>query len=239
MGVSIVAMLIAVSGAAVAATSGQNGDKLIAKGTLSGNRLRNHTVSATQLNFAHLGVVPQAHRARVADSATSAGHAASADNATHATNAEQLGGVGAAGYLSSGAVRRFGPVVVADGGSPTVLRIPPFTVSATCALAAFTGLAADSSSITLGSTEAHSAADAVVSTNLANAITRAGSSDFTGSVVIGGASTSSVNTPNVAESSGMAATPSGKQISFELYGGTNALGHAGECVFGGTVVLDS
>jgi hypothetical protein len=47
--VALIALVVAMSGTAVAATTLVNGDKLIAKHTLSGNRLRNHTVTAQQI----------------------------------------------------------------------------------------------------------------------------------------------------------------------------------------------
>jgi hypothetical protein len=48
--IALVAVVCAMSGTAVAASGAlQNGDKLIAKHTLSGNRLRNGTLTASQL----------------------------------------------------------------------------------------------------------------------------------------------------------------------------------------------
>ena len=44
------ALVFAVSGSALAASSLVNGDGLIKKHSLSGNRLRNHTITATQVN---------------------------------------------------------------------------------------------------------------------------------------------------------------------------------------------
>jgi hypothetical protein len=81
MVVAILALVVAASGTAVAASKLVNGDSLIRKGTLSGNRLRRHTLTGNQINLRRLGKVPSA---RHADRATSA---ALATNATHATNA--------------------------------------------------------------------------------------------------------------------------------------------------------
>src|SRR5947209_14701433 len=58
MAVAIVALFVAASGAAVAASNLTNGDKLIAPNSLSGNRLRGHTLTAKQVNLGKLGVVP-------------------------------------------------------------------------------------------------------------------------------------------------------------------------------------
>ena len=80
MVVAIIALVVAVSGTAVAATKMVNGDKVIIKGTLSGNRLREqtltgaqikphsltaaqiraHTLTATQINLNKLGKVNSA-----------------------------------------------------------------------------------------------------------------------------------------------------------------------------------
>src|SRR5437764_730885 len=88
MVVAIIALVVAASGSAVAATEVVkivNGDKLIAKGTLSGNRLRPHTIGGTQIrghaltakqiNLKKLGKVPSA---ATADRATTAAVATSA-----------------------------------------------------------------------------------------------------------------------------------------------------------------
>src|SRR6478672_1007122 len=97
--VAILALVVALGGTAFAGPVAKvarliSGDKTIKKGSLSGNRLRKHTITATQLNMAKLGTVPSATRAKSADSAThatgadSSGHATTADNATHATSAD-------------------------------------------------------------------------------------------------------------------------------------------------------
>ena len=78
MVVAVTALVVAASGTAVAATNLTNGDSLIAKHTLSGNRLRNNTVTGQQIKVSSLGTVPSATHASTADTAT---------NATNATNA--------------------------------------------------------------------------------------------------------------------------------------------------------
>jgi hypothetical protein len=82
MVVAIVALVVAASGTAIAAVGVVNGDKLIAKRSLSGNRLRMHTLTGGQIDLKRLGTVLQAKHAATADSATSA---TSADSATSAT----------------------------------------------------------------------------------------------------------------------------------------------------------
>lgn len=85
--VAIVALVVALSGTAVAASSLVNGDKLIKKDSLSGNRLRSHTVTGRQINLGKLGKVP------------TAGHA---DSATDASN---LGGSPASAYARTSILR--------------------------------------------------------------------------------------------------------------------------------------
>ena len=101
MVVALTALVIALSGTAVAATRLVNGDKLIKQGTLSGNRLRNHTITGTQVNLNKLGKVPSATTADTATSATNAGHATSADTATSATNAGHATSAGTATSATS------------------------------------------------------------------------------------------------------------------------------------------
>ena len=83
--VALIALVFAMSGTAVAATHLVSGDSLIKKHTLSGNRLRNHTLTGAQIKLSALGKVPSAAQA---DSATNATHATTADTATHATTAD-------------------------------------------------------------------------------------------------------------------------------------------------------
>lgn len=85
MVVAILALVVAASGTAVAATKLVNGDSLIKKNSLSGNRLRNRSVTGAKIKVGSLGMVPSATHA------TSADTAASATNATNATTATSAG----------------------------------------------------------------------------------------------------------------------------------------------------
>jgi hypothetical protein len=80
MVVAFVALLVALSGTAVAQFGPFKGDTIIVKHSLSGNRLKGHTIGGAQVNLSALGKVP------------------SASNADHASNADELGGVTASGY---------------------------------------------------------------------------------------------------------------------------------------------
>jgi hypothetical protein len=89
MVVATIALLVALSGTGFAAPLAQlaglvSGDKVIKKDSLSGNRLRNHTLTGEQIDLAKLGTVPAASFAEGSANAT---HAESADSATDATNA--------------------------------------------------------------------------------------------------------------------------------------------------------
>lgn len=72
MGVAVTALVIAVGGTAAAASHLLNGDKLIKRASLSGNRLRRHTITARELNISRLGPIPSALRAAHATTATEA-----------------------------------------------------------------------------------------------------------------------------------------------------------------------
>ncbi len=87
MVVALIALFVAASGTAVAATKLINGDSLIKKGTLSGNRLRKHTLTGAQIKLSKLGTVPSARHAMSATNATNAMNATNATNATTATHA--------------------------------------------------------------------------------------------------------------------------------------------------------
>lgn len=111
--VSIVALVIASTGTAIAAGL-VNGDNLIKKNSLSGNRLRNHSVTGKQLKLSALGTVPSAANARTATSAMNAAHATSADTATSATSATNAATVNGqqvqslyAGVLGGSAAQQF------------------------------------------------------------------------------------------------------------------------------------
>ena len=121
MAVAIVALVVAMSGTAVAASSLVNGDKLIKMNSLSGNRLRNHTVSGKQINLEGLGKVPSAV---VADSATSAGHASTADNATNATNASEFGGLPPSTFVHGSGQVFTAHVILTSSSETPIVTVP-------------------------------------------------------------------------------------------------------------------
>jgi hypothetical protein len=130
MVVAVIALVVAASGTAVAASKLVSGDSLIKKHSLSGNRLRNHTITGTQVNLSKLGKVPSARQADQATSATNA------TNATNAANAGALGGQPASDFLTT--TSRIGtPGIVKASGTTTGNTVPlfttgPFTVTMTC-----------------------------------------------------------------------------------------------------------
>jgi hypothetical protein len=87
MVVAIAALVLAASGTAVAATQLVSGDSLIKKNSLSGNRLKTHSVSGSKIKVGSLGTVPRATHASSADTATSATNATNATDATTAGSA--------------------------------------------------------------------------------------------------------------------------------------------------------
>jgi hypothetical protein len=84
--ISIVALVLAASGTAVAASKLVSGDSLIKKDSLSGNRLKNGSVTGKEIAAGTLGKVPDAAKA---DSATTAGSAA-ISNVTYVTTASSV-----------------------------------------------------------------------------------------------------------------------------------------------------
>jgi hypothetical protein len=129
--VALVALVLAATGSAVAATQLQNGNKLIKKHSLSGNRLQNHTITGSQVNLKKLGTVPNAKKASSATTATTA---------TTANNANALGGQPPTSYLTQGNRIGTNGIIRATGtgaGTNVVLfSVPPFSVSMTCTTAA-------------------------------------------------------------------------------------------------------
>jgi hypothetical protein len=136
--VAILALVVAASGTAVAASSLIQGDSLIKQGSLSGNRLRNHTITGTQVNMRKLGKVNSAKHADLASLATIASHANTAANATNATNAEKagqannaanLGGIPASAYAPATALHH--KVVTLNTGQTGVVLVQQGAVSET------------------------------------------------------------------------------------------------------------
>jgi hypothetical protein len=170
--VASIALLVAVSGTAIAATNLANGDKLIAKNSLSGNRIRNRTITATQINLSKLGKVPSARAADSAKTATlatnatnatkattaaSATTALSATNATNATNATTLAGQAASAFDPAANFLRSGIVTANIGQTTPIGTIGPFTFALKCTDA---GAGQATSEVDVTSTDGNSTADA-------------------------------------------------------------------------------
>jgi len=120
MVVAVIALVVAASGTAVAASNAVNGDSLIKKNSLSGNRLKDHTLTGLQVKLSQLGTVPIAK------------------------NADELGGKPASAYLggggggggggastvgTNGVVKTSGSL---NGTTVTLFTSGPFTVTMTC-----------------------------------------------------------------------------------------------------------
>jgi hypothetical protein len=116
--VAVIALVVAATGTAVAAGGRVDGDSLIKKGSLSGNRLHDHTLTGRQIKLSALGTVPRAK------------------------NAEELGGRPPSAYLGGGGGGAGGGQIGTNGivktaGSPngttvTLFTSGPFTVTMTC-----------------------------------------------------------------------------------------------------------
>jgi hypothetical protein len=112
MVVAIIALVVAASGTAVAASQLVDGDSLIKKDSLSGNRLRHGTVTGKQIKVSSLGEVPSAKTA---------------------ANAQELGGRPASAYaLGSSTVAGSGLVTASGGQTAKLASFGPFTVSLKC-----------------------------------------------------------------------------------------------------------
>jgi len=113
MVVAVIALVVAATGTAVAAGEHLDGDSLIKKQSLSGDRLRDHTLTGLQIKLRALGTVPKAK------------------------NAEELGGRPASAYLggggggigTNGVVKTSGS---ANGTTVTLFTSGPFKVTMTC-----------------------------------------------------------------------------------------------------------
>src|SRR5262249_11513055 len=104
MVVATLALIVALSGTAAAAFGPFTGDQIVKKHSLSGSRLRNHTITGTQVNLNALGKVPgatNADHATSADSATTGGSATSATNASTADSAKHASTADSATHASS------------------------------------------------------------------------------------------------------------------------------------------
>jgi hypothetical protein len=95
LAVSIIALVLAASGTAVAASKLVSGNSLIKVNSLSGNRLKSGSVTGKQIKASTLGTVPSATSAQTATTATTAQTATTALSApiskvTYVSNAGPL-----------------------------------------------------------------------------------------------------------------------------------------------------
>jgi hypothetical protein len=118
--VGVIALVVATSGTAFAAGKLVSGDSLIKKDSLSGNRLRNASVTARQIKLSSLGTVPSAKNAQELG-----GHPASAFVLSGGS-----GGPGGSG--GSGPLVQSGLVTATGGQTATLGSFGPFTVTLKC-----------------------------------------------------------------------------------------------------------
>jgi hypothetical protein len=138
MVVAVAALIVAASGTAIAAGALVKGDSLIAKRSLSGNRLRNHTIVGTQVNLKKLGKVPSAKRADTATSATNAILATQATSATtaltavSAANANTVGGSPPGAFVPASALKHGLFVLTAGQTGAALLQAGPLSLTVDC-----------------------------------------------------------------------------------------------------------
>ena len=113
--ISIIALVVAASGTAFAAGHLVSGDSLIRRHSLSGDRLRDQSITGQEIRLGTLGQVP---------------------SAKHAANAETLGGHPASAFqLASGSGSgnvRSGLVTASGGQTVKLASFGPFTVNLQC-----------------------------------------------------------------------------------------------------------
>ena len=119
MVVAVIALVAAASGTAVAASQRVDGDSLIKKTSLSGDRLRDHTLTGLQIKLSQLGTVPSAATAKNADEL--GGRPASAYLGGGGGSGSQIGTNGVVKTLAS-----------SSGTTVTLFTSGPFTVTMTC-----------------------------------------------------------------------------------------------------------
>ncbi len=115
MVIGVIALVVATSGTAFAAGELVNGDSLIKKNSLSGDRLKTGSITGKQIKLSSLGPVPSARNAQDLD-----GHPAS----------YFTGGSGGSGGSSGGS--RSGLVTASGGQTATLGSFGPFTVTLKC-----------------------------------------------------------------------------------------------------------
>ena len=143
--VAVIAVVVALTGTAVAGPDAQFARKLVIDGgsiklhSIPASALKNHSITALQLDAAKLGTIPHARLADLATRATNATTAVNATNAINATNAStaanagQLGGAPASSYLLGSKLLRWN-FHMNKGDAPHPFGpFGPVTFTGTCA----------------------------------------------------------------------------------------------------------
>lgn len=128
LGVSLVALLIALGGTSYAALSlprNSVGTKQLVNGAVTAQKIRNGAVTAAKIDTSGLTVPDALHSSNAsaavsAMTATSANHASTADSATTAADADALGGSPPSAFELADSVKT--AVVTNDGTKATVVR---------------------------------------------------------------------------------------------------------------------
>jgi hypothetical protein len=115
--IATLALVVALGGTAYATTKISGSQ--IKKHSIPGNRMKNNTLTGTQIRESKLGKVPNAK------------HADSATKATNATNATNAGHAGSASSVNGNDVDSFSVTVAKDGASQDV-SLPGINLSGNC-----------------------------------------------------------------------------------------------------------
>jgi hypothetical protein len=167
MVVALVALIAALGGTAAASFGPFSGNKFIQKHSLSGNRLKNNTLTGSQINESKLGKVP------------SASHADTAGSATFANTA------GSAGSVNQ--IHKSGLITANAGQTPTVMTLGPFVFTLKCTNPSGTVI---HSEVDVATTVDHTSFESVVSSVEGDFLTSAGAiavTDTTASAAPGSA----------------------------------------------------
>jgi hypothetical protein len=207
--ISTLALFIAVGGSAYAV--GKISGRQLKDRSVSARKIKKHTLTATEINLAKLGKV---------------GSAAHSDFAKSADNASTLSGQPPAAFAPANKFLAFGPTYLGTGGSQPVMRVGPFTLTATCQL---TSGGNDRATIVAATAEPNSLAprEPDIGGFQANAPFGPGQQPVLLDTLGPDPSVLAV----AADYTLLA--PDGTQLTGHLWAGANVLGHQGQCVFGG------
>jgi hypothetical protein len=217
--ISLIALFVAMGGSGYAAVkltgknlkNGSVTGKKLKNASITGKKLKRDTVTGRHVRESTLAKVPSAAQA---DSATTA---ISANTATSAGAATSFGGM---------TVQRVDPFTLSDNGTREVAKVGPFTLSAAC---------------TIDETDVDTAVINVTTSQNNSAIVGEDEDadfDIGDTVAWVESSITGTGTPAIEEDPPLLIAPDGTEIfGSQLYAGSNILGQANICRFGGVILI--